>query len=291
MWRVERALRILELLVSEPEGARVTDLAAALGVNRAIPYRVLAELCELGYVVQDPTTDRYRATFKLGSLGLRQLETAGISRWARDELETLASSTKELVRLGVVSGDSLVLVARAQGADWGLLLDTQPRSGAASYVSANGRAWLSTLPETEVLEHLASSTQGPPPALMMHVVESIAEARRVGYALIEEELEVGVNAMAVPIIPRDSPGARAVGTLSIAGPSARMTPEVLLGFVPQLRGAAERLARQWHVYAYMVALARPAAPGADGVEHETVLPAAGRRGSPRSSAGSRPAAR
>jgi DNA-binding IclR family transcriptional regulator len=291
MWRVERALRILELLAGEPEGARVTDLATALRVNRGIPSRVLAELCELGYVVQDPTTDRYRATFKLGSLGLRQLETAGISRWARDELEALASSTKELVRLAVVSGDSLVLVAKAQGADWGLLLDTASRSAAVLYLSANARAWLSTLPEAEVLEHLASPALGPPPAVMMHVLESIAEARRVGYVLIEEELEVGVNAMAVPIIPRDSPGARAVGTLSIAGPSARMTPEVLLGFVTQLRAAAERLARQWHVYVYMVALARPGAPGADGVEHQTVPPAAGRRVSPRSSAGSRPAAR
>lgn len=259
MLRVVRAMGILELLVRSPEGARVTDVAGALGVNRAIAYRGLAELCELDYVAQDPATGLYRATFKLGSLGLRQIEAAGISRWARDELEGLATATQELVRLGVVSGDILVLVGKAQGSDRGLTLATVPHGAAVSYLGANGRAWLATLPEAEVLEKLASPTLGPPPASAAHVLESVVEARRVGYALIHEELEVGVNAVAVPIIPHGSPGGRAVGTLSVAGPAVRMTAEVLVGFVPQLRAAAERLASQWHVYDYLVAMARPSA--------------------------------
>jgi DNA-binding IclR family transcriptional regulator len=261
MGRVERSMRILEFLVREPEGARVTDLAVALGLNRAIPHRILANLCELGYVVQDPTTERYRATFKLGSLGLRQLEIAGISRWARDELEILASSTKELVRLGVVSGDSLLLVAKAQGADWGLMLDTVSRSASVPFTSANARAWLSTLPEEEALQLLASrglgSSSVPTAATIDQVVESIARARRIGYVVIQEELEVGVNAIAVPIVLPDSPGCRAVGTLSVAGPSARVSPEVLVSFLPALRVAAERLGGQWHVYDYLVALSGP----------------------------------
>jgi hypothetical protein len=42
--------------------------------------------------------------------------------------------------------------------------------------------------------------------------------------------------------------------VSIAGPSARMNPEVLISFVPALRTAAEKLGRQWHVYEYLVAI-------------------------------------
>jgi len=254
-------MRILELVVGEPEGARVTDLATELGLNRAIPHRILADLCQLGYVVQNPTTERYRATFKLGGLGLRQLETAGISRWARDELDRLASSTKELVRLGVVSGTTLVLVAKAQGADSTLMLDTAPRHASVPFASANGRAWLSTLPEEGALELLASRGLGPTsartPPTMDEVLEGIARARRVGYALIQEELEIGVNAIAVPIVPPDSPHRRAVGTLSVAGPSARVSPDVLVSFVPELREAAERLGGQWHVYDYLRAISVP----------------------------------
>jgi IclR family acetate operon transcriptional repressor len=267
MWRVERAMRILELVAAEPEGARVTDLATTLGLNRAIPHRVLAELCELGYVAQDPATQRYRATFKLGSLGLRQLETAGISQWARDELDALAATTKELVRLAVASGTALQFVAQTQGANSRLVIDIALGRDAISLrtarVSATGRAWLSTLPEDEALALLSSHGIGPTAVQnqsdLGKVVEAIAHARQVGYAIIQEEMEVGINAIATPIVPPNSPCGRAVGTLSIAGPSARVSPEALVGFVPILRAAAERLGREWHVYEYLKAISGPLA--------------------------------
>ena len=254
-------MRILELVAGEAEGARVTDLATTLGLNRAIPHRILAELCELGYVVQDPTTERYRAAFKLGSLGLRQLETAGISRWAREDLEGLASATKELVRLAVVSGTTLLLVAKAQGADSTLTIGATLRSATVPFASANGKAWLSTLPEDEALQLLLSRGLGPTsartPPRFDEVVEEIAQAKRIGYSLIEEELEVGVNAIAVPIVPPGSRQGRAVGTLSVAGPSVRVSAGVLISFVPALYAVAERLGCEWHVYVYLKAISGP----------------------------------
>jgi len=258
MSNLTRAMRILDLIAAEPNGVRVTDLATTLGLNRAIPHRILTELCGLGYVVQDPATERYRATFELGSLGLRQLETAGLSRWAREELEALAAATKELVRLAIVSGTVLQFVAKAQGANSALMVDSALRHHAVPLASANGRAWLSTLPAEEALALLSSRGLGPTaaqtkPDLRM-VAEELAHARQVGYAIIQEEIEAGINAIAVPIVPPEASVGRGVGTVSIAGPSARVTPEVLISFVPALRTAAERLGRQWHVYEYLVAI-------------------------------------
>ncbi len=97
---------MLELLAGEPRGLRVTDLANTLGAEPGHPASHPRGLIELGYVAQDPRTERYRVTFKLGSLGLRQLETAGTPRWAQDELDRLAAKTRELVRLAVVSEDT-----------------------------------------------------------------------------------------------------------------------------------------------------------------------------------------
>ncbi len=139
-------MRTLELLAGEPRGLRVTDLANALEVNRAIPHRILADLTELGYVIQDPRTERYRVTFKLGSLGLRQLETAGIIRWAQDELDRLAAKTRELVRLAVVSENTLRWVAKAQGSASALTLDGVSGAQVVLHATASGKAWLSTLP-------------------------------------------------------------------------------------------------------------------------------------------------
>ena len=63
---LSRAMSILEALADEPAGVRVTDLAVQMKVNRAIPHRLLTELCELGYVVQDPDSERYRAPHQTG---------------------------------------------------------------------------------------------------------------------------------------------------------------------------------------------------------------------------------
>lgn len=261
MSNIKRVMRILDILVAEPAGVRITDLAAALGVNKAIPHRLLAELVDLGYAVQDPRTDRYRATFKLGSLGLRQLETAGIARWSQDELNALAAESKELVRLAVASGRSLRWVAKAQGANSSLIVDSAVASDVVLHATASGKAWLSTLPTDEVRAILAEhELVKPTPRTHTDIdviLAEIEEARRHGYAVTFEEMEIGINAIAAPIVPPDLPGGRGVGTVSIAGPAARLTPEVLTGFAPTLKAAARSLGEHWHVYEYLRALTSP----------------------------------
>jgi DNA-binding IclR family transcriptional regulator len=253
-----RALLILDILATEPEGVRVTDLATTLKVNRAIPHRLLAELVELGYVIQNPATERYRATFKLGSLGLRQLETAGILRWSQDELAALAGESRELVRLAVASGWVLRFISKAQGANSALIIDSTSGAEVVLHATASGKAWLSTLPDDEVRSVL---TQRGLEAKTPHtetdlrlILEEVAQAREVGYAVTHEEMEAGINAIAAPIVPPEAPGRRGVGTVSIAGPSARLTSQVLCDFAPQLKATAKRLSEQWHVYDYLAAL-------------------------------------
>lgn len=262
---IGRTMRTLELLAGEPRGLRITDLANALDVNRAIPHRTLSDLAELGYVVQDPRTERYRVTFKLGSLGLRQLETAGLTRWAQDELDKLAANTRELVRLAVASGDSLRWVAKAQGSASALTLDGVSGAQVVLHATASGKAWLSTLPEHAVvdlldergLEAQTSHTETD----LSQVLGDIEAARRDGYALVEEEMEVGVSAIAVPVVPPEADDGRAVATVSIAGPAARLSHDRLVGYAPALTTMARQLAAHWHTYEYMTALAEPVAVG------------------------------
>jgi DNA-binding IclR family transcriptional regulator len=270
---IERVMRMLDILVAEPGGARVTDLATALGVNRAIPHRLLAELIELGYVAQDPRTERYRATFKLGSLGLRQLEAAGIPRWSQDELAALAATTRELVRLAVASGSTLRWIAKAQGANSALIIDSVVRSDVVLHATATGKAWLSTLPDEDVEALLrARGLEAQTPHTETHLeqlLKEVGEARHGGYAVTYEEMEAGINAVAAPVVPPGLPGGRGVGTVSIAGPSARLTPDVLLSYVPALRSTADKLAAQWHVYDYLEALTTQVTPAESLASGET----------------------
>ncbi|MHB8890718.1 MAG: IclR family transcriptional regulator [Candidatus Limnocylindrales bacterium] len=259
MSNIERALQILDLLSRSPDGARITDLARELDLNRAIPHRLLAELIELGYAAQNPATERYRATFKLGSMGLRQLETAGVFRWAQHELNELASASRELVRLAVVSDSSLSWVAKAQGSESALILDSAAGSDVVLHATASGKAWLSTLPDSEARDILLARGLTPKTARtetqLAPILAELAEARRSGYAHTLEEMEPGVNAIAAAIVPVGSLDGRAVATVSIAGPAARLTADVLHSFAPVLQATAHRLGDQWHVYEFLVAQA------------------------------------
>lgn len=267
MSSIARVFRILEMMVDEPDGLRITDIANDLNLNRAIPHRLLSELVELGYVAQEPATERYRATFKLGSIGVRQLETAGIPRWAQEELRVLADKSRELVRLAVASEATLRFIAQAQGAHSALIIDSPMRNEIALHATASGKAWLSSLSDEDVRvvlkeRDLAAFTDRTKTDID-DVLAEVARAREAGYAATFEEMEVGVSAIAAPVCPPDLRSRRAVGTVSIAGPSVRLTPDMLLGYAPAVKEAAAKLAAQWHVYEYLDALTLPGSPVPD----------------------------
>lgn len=255
---IGRTMRMLELLAGEPRGLRITDLANELELNRAIPHRVLADLIRLGYVAQDPRTERYRVTFKLGSLGLRQLETAGTARWAQDQLDKLAEQTRELVRLAIAAGDTLTWVGKAQGSASALTYDGVSGAQVVLHATASGKAWLATLPDAEITriltEHGLDAQTTHTETELARVMRDLDAARTNGYALVEEEMEVGVSAIATPVVPPESSDGRAVATVSIAGPAARLDHERLIGLAPQLDAVAVELGAQWHTYEYLTAL-------------------------------------
>ncbi|WOP19638.1 IclR family transcriptional regulator [Raineyella sp. LH-20] len=257
MSNLSRAIEVLELMADEPDGVRVSDVATTMGLNRAIPFRLLTELVQLGYAIQDPDSERYRATFALGSLGLRQLESSGIVDWSQDELGALARSSGELVRLAMVSDHRLRFVAQAQGANSSLIVHSPLRPELALGATASGKAYLSTLPEATVreivtergLEAFTNRTITSLDALL----DELVLTRQRGYAVVVEEMEVGVNAGAAPIISGNGGSGQAVGTISIAGPSVRLSRERIEELSDDLVTTATRLGKQWNVYRYLQA--------------------------------------
>lgn len=249
---VSNAIRILELLPPHPEGLRITDLSARLGANKAVAHRLLRELIVAGYVAQDPVTERYHATFRLGALGLQQLDHAGINSWAQRPLDKLAGRTRELVRLGVVTGHSLNWIAKAQGSNSSLIIDPASGRDVALHATATGKAWLSTLSDEEVdsllgergMEALTDATIVDRETLK----NELKEARRRGFAMVEEEIDLGVSAVAAPIFQEYSHVA--VGTVSVAGPTSRLDRHVLESFAGEVVETARELGRLWVTYQY-----------------------------------------
>lgn len=261
MSNLSRAMTILESLVDEPGGVRVTDLAVSMHVNRAIPHRILTELSELGYVVQDSASERYRATLKVGSLGLRQLERANVIDWSQEELAHLAAESEELARVSIASDSTLRFVAQAQGASASLIVNSPLRAEVALHATASGKAYLSTLPWDEVLGIVGRrgmpGLTGGTLTSVEALGDELAKVRSDGYAIVEQEAEQGISAVAAAIVPPQAADGRAVGAVSVAGPSVRLQVTRLHEFAPQVRATAERLARSWHVFEYLRAVSGP----------------------------------
>jgi DNA-binding IclR family transcriptional regulator len=247
----ERCLDIIELLA---EGARTMplgEIAETLNVPKSGAHRLLATLVDLGWAEKDPETSFYRLTMRLAILGQQFFVSTGIPDICQPQLDALAGECREFARLAMVDGDSLTWVAHAQGATTGLMYHPSlVASKVPLYATASGKAWLATLPADQAMKLVLKAGFGDADRYGPNVVRNVdalmrevkATARR-GWGLANGEAEPGVTAVAVAILPEG--GGAALGTVSIAGPSVRLTDARVREIAPIVSRSAAELARLW----------------------------------------------
>lgn len=241
-----RTLGILELLAREADGLPLAVIAERLGMPRSAAHRLLGELMQHGYVRQQREQGDYCLTTKLTSLGLGFLSASGIVDAAQPLLDGLAETSGELVRLAVVDGARLTWVAKAQGARAGLRYDPDMGAEARLSCSATGLAWLASLSDDQALARVAEQGLGLPgaygpnaPADEAALLAELRLTRERGFSLAVETFAPGMNAMAAPVRRGQAP---AIGTISIAGPSIRLTEPRMRELGGELLTVAEALA-------------------------------------------------
>ena len=247
---LEKSLAILEYLTVHADGAPLADIATDLQQLRSGCHRTLQELIRHGYVRQLPTRGDYALTTKMASMGLSFLGKSGVVDIAQPVINRLASLTEELVRLAIVDGERLTLVAKAQGAKSGLLYDPDMGIDLRLSCSAAGQAWLMTLPEDQAIEYVTRQGMGLPkhygpnaPTSVKALLKLLEAHRKRGFSLIQDAYAPGMSSMAAPV---QRQGERATGVLVLAGPSARLTLERMLQCGPELLAAAAELAVTGH---------------------------------------------
>lgn len=251
--QLSHSLGALALLADSGRGMRLTDIAAQLEQPKSSVQRLLQQLAEEGWVEQDADTGQYRLTLRMAVLGQRYLQSIGIVDATQALLESLARQTGELARLTIVDTDRLVWIGSAQGAAPGLMYQPAMGDRIVSFATANGKAWLATLPKQEA-ERIAvrdgigarqlPSDVGPNAyrtSAALH--RDLATIRARGYAVSDEEAETGVAALAVTVV--DLASGRALGTTSIAGPSVRLPLSRHSDIARELQDMARELARVW----------------------------------------------
>ncbi len=242
---VPKALRVLEEVASRRHPLAVSEIAATLDLPPPTAHRIVTMLERLGFLGREPGRRRVIEGERLVRLGLDTLQAAAGSGTRHAILATLAARTGESCNLGVVADGQVVYIDRVES-QWPLGLRFEAGSRVPLHCTAIGKLMLSQMPEEMLESHLAGG------GLARYTTGTITDAKRLraelarirrqGYSIDNQEFMSGVVCLAVPVAgPRDG---RVCAGLAISAAQARVTLAGVKRYLPDLREAAGRIARE-----------------------------------------------
>jgi DNA-binding IclR family transcriptional regulator len=254
--QIDRTLDILELYATIPDGLSLGEAAMRLSLPKSATHRLLTHLVDRGYLEQDPDSQQYRMTLRLLVIAFGYLTKTGLNDVCQPELNRLAEITNELVRVAVVDNETLTWVAEAQIARTGLRYNGNFGNRPCLWATANGKCWLATMSNEDAIrivrdQGFGGSLELGPRAIrnIPALIEELERTRERGFAVAYEEAEPGMAGVAV-VIPGTRADSPPIGTLSIAGPTVRITRKRLGEFAPELIEVAKRLSELWPIRQY-----------------------------------------
>lgn len=218
-------LDILRLFTDDHQAVSVSEMARAIGVHRSNASRLASTLQSMGFLARD--SEGAGAAYRLGPqlirLGRLAAQGTDLVRQTLGPLRRLVQLTGETGHIGVLDGGDAVTVAVVDG--WHTVrMHSMVDKRSPAYNSSLGKACLAGLDEAEVraLYRGRRLTPKTPNSVtsQAQLLRVLAETRRRGYAVDDEELELGLRCLAAPV--RDAAG-RTVASLGISGPALRLT--------------------------------------------------------------------
>lgn len=240
---VTRAIRLLKLIASQPpEGARLTDVARLLELERPTAHRLLQALTGEGMLVQHKASRRYSLGAVVFELGLLAAHQFNLNSLCMPVLTSLSRWVGDTSFLFVRSGDDAVCIARAPGS-YAIQTPVVPAGSRQPLgVNAGGLALLTALPDAEVdkILHSVDLRLQAYAGLDIDLVrQHLGKARKAGYALIANHAVPGISAVGIPI--RDA-GGQPIAAITVATVVSRMKEErVVNEVVPRLEIAAAEI--------------------------------------------------
>ncbi len=246
---VDRAARILEELASGPRRLGVSELADRLGLSRPTVHGLLQTIQAHGLVEQDAGSDKYQLGAGLLQLGSSYLDMNELRSHSLVYAERLAQRVQEAVRVGVLRGESVVIVHQVfrPGATFQM---SEIGAQLPAHASALGKVMLAYSDENVIDDLLAESppkltARTPSPATLR---KELTDARDRGFARERDEAILGESSVAAAIF--DDAG-RVVGAIGIVGDTESILPRgpakrTAAAVVGAARGISHELgARSW----------------------------------------------
>lgn len=233
---VDRALQILEIIARQGD-AGVSEIAEEMGVHKSTVSRLVGSLLGRELVRQNSERGKYQLGFGILRLASSVPGRLSVVREASEVLEGLAAQYKETVNLAVLRSNFAVNVDQAMGPS---TLATYDWVGSLTplHATSSGKVLLAALPTNErdtIFKGVGLPARTPRTVTNRAQLEKqLLDVTRQGYAVVHEEFEIGLTAVAVPIF---SHLGTVIAAVSISGPDFRFSPEEQPGLIDGLREA------------------------------------------------------
>lgn len=224
---VDRALDILILLYREHREMGVTEIAKELGIYKSTIYRTLYTLENKGFIQQNSVTGKYWLGIKLYAIGMSVGEEMPIKQIIQPYAKELSEEFGEVVNVSILDTTTYkypktILIIKEE--KQGQMLTVNPKLGSIneSYSAAVGKCLLA-FSEDDVIEKMkdVEFSFNTKNAIRNwdQLCEELERVRRDGYALDNEEAEIGLTCVAAPILDKNN---KAVAAISLSGPTSRI---------------------------------------------------------------------
>lgn len=197
---LERGLVVINTFSKERPAQTLSEVALLTGLTRATVRRVLLTLAELGYVHQNGRL--FSLTPKVLDLGYSFLSSFHVLEFAQAPMERLVEEVNESSSMSVLDGSDIVYVARVPTTRI-MTISLALGSRLPAYPTSMGRVLLAGRPDSEIDDYIARTTFEP---LTRYTTTDkdkfraiLLKTRAQGYAVVDQELEVGVRSLAAPI--------------------------------------------------------------------------------------------
>ena len=243
MATLAKGLAVLSSFGEQRPEMTLSEAASVTGLSRAAARRVLRTLAGLGYVVQSGRT--FSLAPRILELGFAYLSTQSWIDRAEPLMKELSHTLHESCSAAILQGSEIVYVARmpAPHRIMSTILAIGTRLPAA--YTTHGRIQLGFLDQGELRRRLAATplvAHTPRTIVSLGgLVDRIVEDHAQGYSIVDEELEKGLRALAMPIVTRSGVN---VGAINLSAHSSRTSKSELRDrFLPQLRAVVRQISQ------------------------------------------------
>lgn len=199
---VKKAFKIVQTIADSSAGIGVSALAKQLRMGKSTVHGITSALEELGVLVRDPLQKKYTVGYTLLELSRKAYRKVELREMARVPMEILMEKVGETVFLGIMNGDHITILDVVESHNE-MKITSPPGTRLPLLAGATGKVFLAQLEERKAKEivqkmglkrYTSKSVVDPKKFL-----KDVEEAKRMGYAIDNEEYLIGVRAIAVPI--------------------------------------------------------------------------------------------